>query len=208
MNTDTTESPSVKSKLVIFLDIDGVINSPVTREQINKKVDELYPELETIYDKRIQVIAMSHLFNKTALNNLDNLINKIEKIAKVSIVISSNWRLNRSVEELSQDTFVMHNFSKYIIDKTPEKLSEEEISTYCIDKSHSETPFQCRAAEIKHWLHEHSEVDNYVILDDIDSHLSQHFDKKYYKILCEKLLTSDNIEQILKDLNEQLKITQ
>ena len=62
----------------------------------------------------------------------------MKKTRPVWIVISSNWRENRTVEELQKTFFGIHKFSKYIVDKTPENISREDIGSYCPSTSHSE----------------------------------------------------------------------
>lgn len=184
-----------RAPFVIFLDIDGVLYNTPDQNGVFKKVDELFPNAKS-YDNRVCSIAASYFFNKEALNNLDKIISELEKTKKVSIVISSAWREGRTVEELRKTFFGIHNFSKYIIDKTPKKISKEKINDYCSKGWHYS---HCRAAEIQYWLKEHPEVVDYLILDDIDDHLSSHFGEKFFETNFNTLLTSKIAGEILKN---------
>ena len=185
------------SPFVIFLDIDGVVYNKPNQEGVFKKAAELFPSGKERHSNRACSIAASYFFNKEALKNLDNLIGEIEQIADVWVVISSSWRTGTSIEELSETFFGIHNFSKYIVDKTPEKMSEEEIVSLCPKKSHSKTySSRCRAAEIQCWLEQHPEVLDYVILDDEDDHLSG-FGERFIQTEYRTLLTKEMVEKFL-----------
>lgn len=184
------------SPFVIFLDIDGVVYNTPNQEGVFKKAAELCPEER--YSNRICSIAAAYFFNQGALKNLDYLISKIEQTTHVWVVISSSWREDRSVEELKTTFFGMHHFSKYIVDKTPEKVPKEEIGMLCCSAGHSEKySSQCRASEIRYWLTQHPEVRNFVVLDDYDHHLSDSFGDRFIKTDYERLITAEIIEKIL-----------
>jgi hypothetical protein len=121
MSGISLETRDVRNPVVLFLDIDGVLYNTPDQDGVFTKVKELFPDATT-YDNRKCSIAASYFFNKKALTNLDELINEIEKTGKVWIVISSAWREGegRTVDDLRTKFFHIHNFSKYIIDKTPE----------------------------------------------------------------------------------------
>lgn len=182
----------------IFLDIDGVIYNSPNQNAVFKKVAELFPNEKECYSNKIYSIAASYFFDKVALQNLDHLINEIEKSMQVWIVISSSWRENRTVEELKTTIFGIHNFSKYIVDKTPEEIPENEISSYCSKESHlKKYSSQCRASEIQYWLKQHPEVINFVVLDDRDNHLSENFREKFVQTEYKTLLTEEISKKIL-----------
>ncbi len=195
MNNQINNTP-----FVIFLDIDGVVYNSTAQEGIFKKVAELFPEEKGFYSNRICSIAASYFFSKEALSNLDHLINEVEKTTQVWIVISSNWRTNCSIDELRTTFFGIHNFSKYIVDKTPDEVPREELASYCCSERHLEkySP-QCRASEIQYWLKQHPEVIKFVVLDDVDSHLSDSFGKKFIQTEYKRLLTSEISEKILRN---------
>lgn len=119
---------------IIFLDIDGVLNSAMWSEHVAKNREEYYG----VYIPEWQDI---------------NAINMLERFIKnndIKLVISSSWRLN-TVEETKKD-FKRYDYIRrlnpYIIGVTPYK-----------DSRH-------RGEEIKAYLDEHPEIDNWVIVDD------------------------------------------
>lgn len=187
------ESPL--SPFMIFLDIDGVVCGDTDDNDVLNKAKELFPEAQ--YGKTRWKIewktAVSHFFNRESLESLDTIIREIEKTRNVSIVMSSAWRIGKNVEELKK-TFSTHNFSKYIIAKTPEADGK---NGHCAAK---DCKLQCRAAEIHGWLEQHSEVIDYLILDDndIDGHLSTNFGAKFVHINPSTLLTTKTAAKILK----------
>lgn len=200
------ESSVAKPPFVIFLDIDGVLYNKPDQDAVYKKVAELYPDAVKCYNNDICSEAAAHFFDKESLKNLDNLISEIEKTAQVSIVISSSWREGQSVERLKKALFGIHNFSKYIIDKTPEKIEEKEWVTYCCSKKHADKySWQCRAVEIQFWLKQNPKISNYVVIDDNDDHLSTNFGKKFVRTNYYTLLTRKISEEILLQYKGQKK---
>lgn len=119
---------------VIFLDIDGVLNSAMWAERIAKNRD-VYKH---IYIPEWQDINAINLLKNHICNH------------NIKLVISSSWRLS-TVEETKKD-FNRYNFIKqlnpYIIGVTPYKESRH------------------RGEEIKAYLEEHPEIENWVIIDD------------------------------------------
>lgn len=115
---------------LIFLDIDGVLNSDIWYESIKGKVK---------FEKE-----HSH-FDPKAVNMLNDLCKKTNS----KVVISSTWRIGKTIEELQQLlNEVGGNFE--IIGKTGRCCSG------------------IRGVEIRNWLNDNSElpISNYVILDD------------------------------------------
>lgn len=181
---------SSRQPFVLFLDIDGVLYNPDQRA-VSKKVAELFPNEEGAKNSnRMCSIAASHFFNKDALNSLDHLINEIEKTTKVWIVISSSWREGYSVEELRTTFFGIHNFSRCIVDKTPEEVPKDE--RLCRDCSGN-----CRGSQILSWLKQHPEIIDFAVLDDYDNHLSINFGEKFAKTKYSTLLTREISYKIL-----------
>lgn len=129
----------MKKKNIIFLDIDGVLNSKIYYETLNKerttRHDDICPE-------RLKWL------NKLCLET-DSLV-----------VITSTWRIGKSIEELRKIFFDCGS-TFYILDKT--KVTGYE-----------------RGTEISLWLEEnrHIKFKNYVIIDDDSDMLleqQQHF---------------------------------
>ena len=188
-----------KSPFVVFLDIDGVVYNKPDQEGVFTKAAELFPSGEKRHTNRACSIAAAYFFNKKALKNLSDLIEAIGQITDVWVVISSSWRIGVTIEDLRETFFGIHNFSKYIVDKTPETISQEEIAFLCPKKRHPETcNFQCRAAEIQFWLKQHPTVLDYVILDDDDDHLSG-FGERFVQTEYRTLLTEEMVKKFLLD---------
>jgi hypothetical protein len=117
---------------VIFLDIDGVLNS-----------QKFYEETEDF---------MWDMFCPRAVKNLNEILEK----TGAKIVVSSSWRLGRSIDGLKV-LFTQNgvNESK-IIGVTPKLHFHQK--NYSVP----------RGCEIKHWLENNFVriIDNYVIIDD------------------------------------------
>lgn len=87
-------------------------------------------------------------FSKNAVKYLNKLI----RLTKAKIVISSTWRLFHSLEDL-QNIFKKQGVSGMIISTTSIENAPVEI----------DIP---RGQKITDWLANHSEVEQYVIIDD------------------------------------------
>lgn len=149
---------------VIFLDVDGVLNSDEYFDKIkNLNIDGIQSEIDV---EKIKLLNIA--INET----------------KVKIVLTSSWRYTRNAQELRK------------------LLSEYGIST-------DSTPFiqNERGLEIKQYLYEHPDVEDFVIVDDeiFDSY-NDELVKKLVKIsngnghnFGEGLLPKD-IDEIIKRL--------
>ena len=123
---------------VIFLDVDGVLNSEPFLENNTESIDR---------------------------NNISKLKNALDKTDAV-IVMSSGWRLlfNESMLPESRDSQCLYNilneFGIELFGKTPD-FSTEEIR---VNKTFSHV----KASEILAWLDAHDQVESFVVLDDLD----------------------------------------
>jgi len=127
---------------VIFLDVDGVLNTGRDRKLLKKREGISSDDAQFIFD----VIAMRHLKELAFKHD-------------AKIVISSTWRYEKDKEEDRYWNVLMGTLKAYQLDDkvigvTPDLRGK--YNTIC-----------CRSHEIKAWLNEcHVQVDNYVILDD------------------------------------------
>lgn len=127
---------------IIFLDVDGVLNSHL---HFSKDCDEAL------------TLGLAADIDPDAMGLLNALITDTES----KVVITSTWRLNRTVEEL-QTLFEKRGFTGEIIDKTKDLRVGEDRD--CI----------LRGNEILCWMKDNPallgtsywEYHNYVILDD------------------------------------------
>lgn len=121
---------------VIFLDIDGVLNTEVWTRHVFKIIGD---KTDT-YKSQWYRDEYGHIFDSMAVDMLEWLI----EATGAKIVISSTWRM--SGLRVMQTMWEMRDLPGEVIDITP-KLN---------------TP---RGEEIAEWLRE-NQVDSYVIIDD------------------------------------------
>lgn len=238
------QNNTAKPKIAIFLDIDGVLGSNTfdlhAMHQFNQKVKELCGNnFHTLSCKGCMScsIAQAHLFKKEAVEALHHLISQVNAIANVHIIISSTWRIKRTLEDLKY-LFQMHAFSDSIFDKTIEndKLPFHEWTRHCVLPHIETTPenylqhcknvgvlpsdeerhlfldenWECRASQIKRWIKEHPEYAGFVIFDDLDEHLSVNFGEKFISTNHPdaEILKPEDAEKGYRILREQLLIKQ
>lgn len=129
------------SKLIVFLDVDGVLNSEETCKKWHEKTGKggyggFFKEEEVCTDENVK-------WGQDLVNNLKRIITE----TKAKIVISSTWRKFFSIDKF-KEMFKVYGWSDApVIDMTP-KLN----SRY-------------RGEEVVAWVKENP-IDNYVILDD------------------------------------------
>lgn len=127
---------------IIFLDIDGVLNSRLYAEKHINEPNEA--------DSKVQY-PMSEIDPVSV-----SLLNKLIEDTGAEIVVSSTWRLNRTVEQL-QSILESRGFKGKIIGFTP--------------SLHRSEPAMLRGNEIYKWIEDNIPYDEreklkYVILDD------------------------------------------
>lgn len=122
---------------VIFLDVDGVLNSEVSREQERNNFDNW----------------MEHEVSEMHVNNLK----KIVDATGAQIVLSSSWRFDHP-KATGRD---------FIVDPLMRVLDRKlkAVGLDIIDVT-PDLRGKIRGAEIQDWLGRHSEVERFVILDD------------------------------------------
>ena len=149
---------------IIFLDIDGVLRTEKSDKEWSLKLKLPIPE------KRYRN------FSKKSVSNL----NFINSLVRCKIVVTSNWRLHGTLEEL-KETFRKQGVLLEVIDKTG-------IST-------------SRGEEILEWLSINDGVENWVVIDDqvkdLSSIDSSRIVKCDYKIGLEDDSLVDNILDVL-----------
>ena len=139
-------------RAVIFLDIDGVLQSPSSQKRFQHDLEELRRRLADDLDDaayldfdKYDLGAICHDWDGDAVERLRTLCEDFG----AEIVVSSDWRRRKSVEIL-QAYFRIHDLHRYVTDKTGE----------------SEGPPHYRAGEVKDYLDAHPEVGRFVIIDD------------------------------------------
>lgn len=131
---------------VIFLDIDGVLNSRQSTTFWHNRRDQEQWENNMYQSWKgtlREYIAME--FCPIALSNLEELI---RRVPDVKVVVSSTWRMGETVESLKKIFSPSKLVSDAIIDSTP---------------VFRDGP---RGNEIQDWIDKHPDITHYVILDD------------------------------------------
>ena len=133
---------------VLFLDIDGVLNSKQSFIYTNRewcKKNKPFLKGDKIHKLEFCPIACSNL----------NYI--LESIPDLKIVISSGWRIGRELKHLKRilKTYGKIYYTDKVIDKTPFISSDN------------------RGEEIAEWLKGHPEVKKFGILDDTPSNMGE-----------------------------------
>ena len=136
---------------VIFLDIDGVLNSERWYSQSNKD---------------IAIDKYGNAFDPEAVANLE----KIVAATGADIVISSSWKfLGISV---MQDMWHDRDLPGKVIDVTPTVINDEMLQHANLEDIDA-LP-KVKGYEIKEWLRQHGKnVSSYVIIDDMDDMLPE-----------------------------------
>ncbi len=154
---------------VIFLDIDGVLNS-----------DE--------YLKKVKWLHIQGIESEIDINKI-KLLKKAVDETKAKVVLTSSWRFTRKAQSLRN---LLANYGIYV-DSTP----------FINNK---------RGLEIKKWLSDNTNVEDYVIIDDekFDSY-DEELLSKLIKIsngngytFGEGLLSKD-VDEIIKRLGRKLE---
>lgn len=171
---------------VIFLDIDGVMNSA-----------EFYNR------KRASSWEWAHMFGKYLSYSIDSdkvaLLNKIIEATGAVVVLSSSWRLGPSVPVLKED---FKRVGIDVFDRCPcwGKYGVTDWKVEEDENGHPYTTLIPRSEIVDAWLKEHPEVESYVIIDDNDQ-----FNEEQHKrfILTDEQvgLTEENIQTAIKILN-------
>ena len=147
---------------VIFLDHDGVMCLSTEWGSRAKKKSNYLKDFPGTEDSLPGWIKMDN-FNDKAVVTLNSIL--LESDAE--IVVSSDWKLYCTLEEL-QDMFVKYGVIKAPIDTTPNFLTYQSkfgYSKYDLEQN--------RMSEVKDWLKNNSEVTHWVAVDDLD--LSERF---------------------------------
>lgn len=151
-------------KPIIFLDIDGVLVSYA-------RLNERHP------------IDGEHDFVPESVEALNLLIEKLD----AEIVISSSWRIGKSIEYL-QEILDIRNVKGKVIGKTSYSFSSVDGG---------------RGQEIREWMEEHGIPETFIIIDDEVQDIRKHF-RNWWKTHYKDCLQVKDVDRILKRL-EQIK---
>lgn len=137
---------------VVFLDIDGVLQPCSSQKRFEHDMEQTRADIaEKMGDSRCleldkyDVAAVYYDWHEKAVQNLHSLI----KQCGAEIVISSDWKRSKSIEQLKL-LFRIHGLDSYITDMVP-------YDSHTFKKD-----------EIGEYLAEHPKINSYVVLDDLD----------------------------------------
>lgn len=197
--TSITFNAVISANPTIFLDIDGVLlkiiwacydDHPRAKEYVDSRVREYVKKHGNVRDyayedSRLRDLAAVENFDQDALKNLHSLIKRLDN--KVDIVISSCWRLGRSVRDLKE---LLTPISDFIKGKTRDSAVVR------------------RAGEIKEYIKEHPEILNYVVIDDTDNDgsLKEEFDDKFIHVDYKKRFTEADEKKAFDVITKQQKV--
>jgi len=162
---------------VIFLDIDGVLNTKWWYTQM---------ERNTPKDK------YGYTFDPKAVANLKRIVEE----TGADLVVSSSWKCMglSQIEEMWRD----RSLPGKIIGITPNSVSDEMLLNADID---SIELFHIRGEEIKQWLTKYGkQVSNYAIIDDMDNMLSEQ-QSRFVHTNPEVGITEEDAQKTIEILN-------
>jgi hypothetical protein len=142
---------------VIFLDHDGVICLSNNFGSRHKKQIKVRTKL-TQSVKDLPVDARFDNFDKKAIK----VLNEILEQTGAEIVVSSDWRIWCSVEEMG-DYYESQGIIKRPIDFTGNVIDQSKVTWHRNWDSEG-----TRSLEIQAWLEQHHEVTHWVAIDDLD----------------------------------------
>lgn len=142
---------------VIFMDHDGVI---CLESQWGSRFDKQGTMRSGKGIRDIPILSRFDDFDKNCVSCLNQLIEETD----CEIVISSDWRTWATIEELGE-YYTHQGIIKKPIDFTPFIDVNEVPEGYKFKQGMGNN--QLRVLEIKKWLQEHPEVENWVAIDDM-----------------------------------------
>jgi hypothetical protein len=158
-------------KKVIFLDHDGVICLDHNFGSRLKKQKKWGGRKLSMTNREIPLQYRFDDFDKDAIKTLNQILEQ----TNADIVVSSDWRLYATLEELGE-YYQQQGISKKPIGFT-KVLSEIHPKEWSRLRFRADLELE-RSIEIQHWLSEHPEVTHWVAVDDLNmsiNHLSDRF---------------------------------
>lgn len=172
---------------VLFLDIDGVLQGLDDCKRFEYNIDFLGEYFAAKYNDDIyltfdkyDLAAVYYDWDDVAIG----IIKKIMKKTNATIVVHSSWIRTHDLRALKA-LFRIHDLDRYIVDITIPEINKEEA--------------------IAHYLYEHREVKNYVIVDDCPI-VRDGFSKNF--VATKDLITEENMWECINYLlyNDQKRL--
>ena len=171
-------------KKVIFLDVDGVLNSDRTLYEDISLEDDLILNLKEIVDKTEAKIILSSSWRLST----DAITTLMDKLDKFGLAISG----------MTCDGVDLDWLEKYEFDKTKKYLETK----FDYDENKQIKITHDRGAEIFKWLHDHDDC-AYVILDDEIEDIKPYFNESVIvKTSYKTGLTKEDVKKAVQILNK------
>ena len=165
-------------KRILFLDIDGVLNTKWWYTQM---------------DRNSPRDQYGYAFDPKAVANLKRIVEE----TGADIVISSSWK-SFGFSEL-EEMWTDRGLPGKLIGVTPNSVSDKLLLDADID---SIELFHIRGEEIKEWLTKHGKhVSNYAIIDDMDNMLPEQ-QSHFVKTNPEVGITEEDAEKAIAIINK------
>ena len=148
---------SIYNKMkVIFLDNDGVVCLSTEWGGRAKKKSKYLKEFPGTEGSMPAYIKMDN-FNDKAVKILNSILEQTD----AEIVVSSDWKLYCTLDEL-KEMFTKYGVIKQPIDTTPNIPLKYDKNYYTVGEL-----ADYRISEVNKWLKEHPEVTHWVAVDDL-----------------------------------------
>jgi hypothetical protein len=142
---------------VIFLDNDGVVCLSTEWGGRTKKKIKYCRDFPGTESENLPAWVKMDNFNDKAVNVLNSILEQ----TGAEIVVSSDWKLYCTLDEL-KEMFTKYGVIKQPIDTTPNIPLKYDKSYYTKGEL-----AEYRTIEVKQWLKDHPEVTHWVAVDDL-----------------------------------------
>jgi len=177
---------------ILFLDIDGVLQSPNSQKRFEVNRESLISYLTNIYNvdysqyNEYDVAAVYFDWDKIAVNRVKKILEKTNAF----IVITSNWK-NKLLPNKMKDLLKIQGLDKYYVGETANYYDIKEI-----DKTKA---YHYKVIEILDYLKQNKNITNYVVVDDLDlsNGLKGHF------VRTNNIISAENAENCIRILKRK-----
>ena len=187
---------------ILFLDIDGVLNSEQSayfwRKFVEKEEDtSIYTPNEQVTEENVK-IRLSEEFCPIAVSNLHRIVAE----TGCKIVVSSTWRYGQDLEMMKEWFKYSPLIRDALIGKTPSLVFKHKMNEKDVQDALITVP---RGVEIKAWLESHKvnyyNNNQFAIIDDDDDMWP--VERNFFSIEGRVGLTVFNAVEVINFLNKK-----